>query len=181
MEVVHTKKKMLETAWTLKGRMDPCRASGRRDPIVASSKDSPVVSSHPSVVQVVAVPCSVADSSGDVDSGVVAGEQLVLDMGRARIRRDLGHRPCRLGHRTPVLYSRINSRTNIAPQDKKEGEEGTGKLAELLIMILEMGVQRVSCGSSSHVDNPAISMYFGQHRRPNHSCIAHHPGVSWKS
>jgi len=31
-----------------------------------------------------------------------------------RFQMDLGHRPYRLGHRTPVLYSRNQSRTNIA-------------------------------------------------------------------
>jgi hypothetical protein len=44
----------------------------------------------------------------------VAWRGSVRDMGLARIRLDLGHRPCRLGHRTPVLYSRNQSRTNIA-------------------------------------------------------------------
>jgi len=35
-----------------------------------------------------------------------------------RFQMDLGHRPYRLGHRTPVLYSRNQSRTNIALSKK---------------------------------------------------------------
>lgn len=42
----------------------------------------------------------------------------VRGRGRGRIRFGLGHRPYRLAHRTPVLYSRNQSRTNIAPLKK---------------------------------------------------------------
>lgn len=45
-------------------------------------------------------------------------------MGLAQIRRGLGHRPYRLAHRTPVLYSRNQSRTNIALLKKKDKRGG---------------------------------------------------------
>lgn len=45
-----------------------------------------------------------------LDAGVAAVEQ---DKGLVRIRF-LGHRPYPFAHRTPVLYSRNQSRTNIA-------------------------------------------------------------------
>ena len=70
----------------------------------------------------------VAGSSG-------AAEGTVRGKGLGQIRMDLGHRPCRLAHRTPVLYSRNQSRTNIA-LCKEKGKEGVGQLAELLIMTL---------------------------------------------
>jgi len=57
----------------------------------------------------------------------------VRGTGLAQLRRGLGHRPYRLAHRTPVLYSRNQSRTNIVPCKEKR-EEGRGKLAELLKM-----------------------------------------------
>jgi len=62
------------------------------------------------------------------------------DMDRGQARRvdrwDLDRRSCRLVHRTPVLYSRNQSRTNIA-LSKENGKEGAGQLAELIYMILE--------------------------------------------
>jgi len=64
---------------------------------------------------------------------VVGASESVRGTGRARLRRDLGHRPYRLVRRTPVLYSRNQSRTNIVPCKEKR-EEGRGKLAELLKM-----------------------------------------------
>ena len=42
----------------------------------------------------------------------------VRDRGRGRIRMGLGPRPYRLAHRTLVLYSRNQSRTNIALSKK---------------------------------------------------------------
>jgi len=62
-------------------------------------------------------------------SVVVAVEEAVRGMGRARIRRGLDLRPYRLGTRTPVLYSRNQSRTNIA----------------LLRKLKRMGVSLPSC------------------------------------
>jgi hypothetical protein len=41
-------------------------------------------------------------------------EGSVRDMDQVQIRLALGLRPYRFGHRTPVLYSRNQSRTNIA-------------------------------------------------------------------
>lgn len=52
------------------------------------------------------------------DSSEAGRSETVLDKGRARIRMGLGHRPYRLAHRTPVLYSRNQSRTNIALSKK---------------------------------------------------------------
>jgi hypothetical protein len=72
--------------------------------------------------------------AGAVRVGVGAGTaESVGDTGLARLRQGLGHRPYRLAHRTPVLYSRNQSRTNIVPCKEKR-EEGRGKLAELLKM-----------------------------------------------
>jgi len=70
--------------------------------------------------------------AGAVRVGVGASES-ARGTGLARLRRGLGHRPYRLVHRTPVLYSRNQSRTNIVPCKEKR-EEGRGKLAELLKM-----------------------------------------------
>jgi hypothetical protein len=51
--------------------------------------------------------------AGAQDWGVFV--RMVLGMGLARrVRLGLGHRPYRLAIRTPVLYSRNQSRTNIA-------------------------------------------------------------------
>jgi hypothetical protein len=75
-------------------------------------------------------------------SGAFGG--MVRDMGLARtFRLRLDRLPCPLGIHTPVLYSRNQSRTNIALL-KEKGKKGTGQLAELLYMILERG--RVVCG-----------------------------------
>jgi len=72
--------------------------------------------------------------AGGVRVGADAGAaESVRDTGLARLRRGLGHRPYRLVRRTPVLYSRNQSRTNIVPFKEKR-EEGRGKLAELLKM-----------------------------------------------
>jgi hypothetical protein len=76
---------------------------------------------------------AVAAAAGRVGVGAV---ESVRGTGPARLRQDLGHRPYRLAHRTPVLYSRNQSRTNIVPC-KEKGEKGRGKLAELLIMVLK--------------------------------------------
>lgn len=118
---------MLEIASTLTVRMGPYRAMDRMDPVVESWKDI-LEDSHPLVVQGAADQCSVAGSSGVVDAVVdavddadavadadVAEVSSELDKGQDRTRLDLGHRPCRLGHRTPVLYSRNQPRTNIVP------------------------------------------------------------------
>lgn len=92
---------------------DPCRASGHMDPEVASWNCSLGRCCRPS-----AFLGDGRDRVADDGSGLVAGVVLLLaarGMGLARIRLHLGHRPCRLAHRTPVLYSRNQSRTNIAP------------------------------------------------------------------
>lgn len=59
-----------------------------------------------------------------VDLYGVVSEEVVRDMGRAQIRRGLGHRSYRLAHRTPALYSRNQSRTNIALLKKKDKRGG---------------------------------------------------------
>ena len=61
---------------------------------------------------------SVAAAAGERHAGAQDWEAFVrmaLDTGLARrVRLSLGHRPYRLAIRTPVLYSRNQSRTNIA-------------------------------------------------------------------
>jgi len=55
----------------------------------------------------------VEDASADEDVAVVVGGW-ARDMDQDQNRLVLGLRSYRLGHRTPVLYSRNQSRTNIA-------------------------------------------------------------------
>ena len=55
----------------------------------------------------------------------MADGESVRDMDQVQIRLALGLRPYRFGHRTPVLYSRNQSRTNIALC--KEMTKGGGK------------------------------------------------------
>jgi len=112
-------------------RRGPYRASsGRMDPGAVSSSCIPE-GCRPFVSLEAALGGPFA--AGRVGVGPV---EWVRDTGQARLRRGLGHRPYRLGRRTPVLYSRNQSRTNIVPYKEKRGE-GRGKLAELLIMVLE--------------------------------------------
>jgi hypothetical protein len=107
-------------------RKDPCRASGRMGPEVGSSSCILGVlegfresASLVAAGQVAGVGLAVvaAGSCGD-EGGMFRGK--VLD----RIRMDLGHRPYRLAHRTPVLYSRSQLRTKIAPCKEKVKEGG---------------------------------------------------------
>lgn len=98
--------------------MDPYQASGRKDREVATWNCSlggrRRFVAHGRLVVA-------ADDAGRavVDAGAVAAEGSVRGKGLARIRSSLGHRPCRLAHRTPVLYSRNQSRTNIALSKEK--------------------------------------------------------------
>lgn len=70
-------------------------------------------------VVAVAVVAGGAPAGGQVDVVLV---RTVGGTGQGRwIRRDLGHRPRRLAHRTPVLYSRNQSRTNIVPRKEIQG------------------------------------------------------------
>jgi hypothetical protein len=110
----------------------------------------------------------VADA-GSYDVESVVSEQ---DMGLAPLLLDLGHRPCRLVHRTPVLYSRNQSRTNIA-LCKEKGKEGAGQLAELLNMILEWArrVVRGSYRSAPRTTCPAASLSFLSQRNSHSSSI----------
>ena len=72
----------------------------------------------------------------DVGS-LAAGIERDMDQAQWRsCRWGLDHRACRHAHRTPVLYSRNQSRTNIALL-QNHGKEGAGQLAELLIMSLK--------------------------------------------
>jgi len=94
---------------------------------------------------------------------------MVLDL---RIDRSgLDHRSYRLARRTPVLYSRNQSRTNIALS--KEMNKGGGQLAELIYMILEGG--RVVCrGSSSTARRTASWSFHGRFHRGSSLGSRHH-------
>ncbi len=98
--------------------MDPYRASSRRDREVVTWNCSlgrhRRFAAHGRLVVVVHDAGRAA-----VGAGVVAAEESVRGKGLARIQSSLGHRPCRLAHRTPVLYSRNQSRTNIALSKEK--------------------------------------------------------------
>ena len=150
----------------------PCRALGRTGPGVASWSCSLVVlEGCPSVSLAVAGPYGVgwvvvAGSSGAA-KGMVRGKDL------GRIRMDLGHRPCRLAHRTPVLYSRNQSRTNIV-LCKEKGKEGAGQLAELLIMTLQSRGRKIrgSYRSASRTSTPTTPMSFWPHGGSHHSRIS---------
>lgn len=141
-----------------KVRMGPYRASsGRMGPIAVSSSCSLVDYR----------PFAGLDSflDGPFAAGPVGAEAegSVRGMGLARLRRGLGHRPYRLGRRTPVLYSRNQSRTNIVPYKEKRGE-GRGKLAELLIMVLKTSrgtwIVRGRYRSASRTTSPTGSWSF---------------------
>lgn len=80
-----------------------------------------------------ACPLALHGSAGD-DKGVGSQRDRGQDPQRGRwvrVRRAYPH-----AHRTPVLYSRNQSRTNRA-LFKKKGKDGAGQLAELLYMSLE--------------------------------------------
>lgn len=126
----YQRKRMTEIASTPKVQRDPYRALSGRMGLEAVSSSYIPEDCHPS-----AGLDSVLD--GPSAAGQVGAEAVgsVRGRGRARLRRGL-HRPYRLAHRTPVLYSRNQSRTNIVPCKEKR-EEGRGKLAELLIVILK--------------------------------------------
>jgi hypothetical protein len=111
-------------ACLLIGQKDPYRAWGRKGPAVASSN---CILGHcrPSVGRGVVVVVAAAA----VGAWLVAGSfdaELGTDRGKGlgRPRWYLGHRPCRLAHRTPVLYSRNQSRTNIALCKEKRDRRG---------------------------------------------------------
>ncbi len=124
---------MTEIALTQISRKGLYRASwGRMGPGAASS-NCIHGGDHPFADPDLDLAGSVAAAAGRVGVGMV---ESVRGTGLGRLRRGLGHRPYRLAHRTPVLYSRNQSRTNIVPC-KEKGEKETGKLAELLIMVLE--------------------------------------------
>jgi hypothetical protein len=161
------------TAYSLTNRRDPYRASGHTGPEVASSSCilGVLEGYRPSVSLVAAgqvggVGAVVAGSSGD-------GRGMDRGMALGRIRRDLGHRPCRLAHRTPVLYSRNQSRTNIA-LCKEKGTEGAGQLAELLIMTLQSRrrIVRSSYRSASRTSSPTTPMSFWSRGGSNHSRVS---------
>jgi hypothetical protein len=127
----YQRKRKTEIASMLRVRRGPCRASsGRMGPRAASLSCIPE-GYRPSVNLGSAL-------DGPFVGGRVGVEEVgwVRGTGLARLQRGLGHRPYRLGRRTPVLYSRNQSRTNIVPYKEKTGE-GRGKLAELLIMVLK--------------------------------------------
>lgn len=99
-----------------KVRRDPYPALGRKDRVVVSWNQS----LEPGLAGRVA-----GFGRGLVGSYGVGSVGGVRDMGLAQIRRGLGHRPYRLAHRTPVLYSRNQSRTNIALLKKRTRGEGS--------------------------------------------------------
>lgn len=90
--------------------MDPCRASGRTGREAVSSNcrlgnGRRRLAYFANVVRGLAAAAAAA--------GVGGAEVMVRDKGRGpRLRVD--RQPYRLAHRTPVLYSRNQSRTNIA-------------------------------------------------------------------
>jgi len=149
----YQRKRNWETAYLQKDRMGPCRASGRMGLGVVSSNCN-LGRSHPSEGPglVLGVRVEVA-----VRVGAESGES-VQGTGLARTQQGLDRRPYRLVHRTPVLYSRNQSRTNIVPC-KEMTEEGRGKLAELLYMILERAwIVRGSYGSASRTTSPTTAL-----------------------
>ena len=101
-------------AYLLKDQRDPCQASGRTDPgVVSLSCILGVLGDCRATVSLVAADqVAVVGASGAESSGVV--RQRFRDKGLDQTRMDLDHRSCRLAHRTLVLYSRNQSRTNIA-------------------------------------------------------------------
>jgi len=126
----YQRKRKREIASMPKVRRGPYRAwSGRMDPGAVSSSCIPEGCRPFEDLEAPGGPFA----AGQVDVGAV---ESVRGTGQARLRRGLGHRPYRFGRRTPVLYSRNQSRTNIVPYKEKRGE-GRGKLAELLIMVLK--------------------------------------------
>jgi hypothetical protein len=159
---------------------DPCRALGRTDPGVASSSCILGVlgDCRPSACLVAAGQVGVGWAVVAGSSGAAEGTVQGKDLGR--IRMDLGHRPCRLAHRTPVLYSRNQSRTNIA-LCKEKGKEGAGQLAELLIMTLQSRGRKIrgSYRSASRTSTPTTPLSFWSQGGSHHSRISQHPGISW--
>ena len=66
----------------------------------------------------------------------VDGMVVDMDLGRPNDRSNLARLAClHARHRTPPLYERNQSRTNIA-LSKENGKEGAGQLAELLYVSL---------------------------------------------
>lgn len=127
----YQKKKKTGIASKLKGRKDPCLASSRRDPLTQSWSCTlghclPSAAFLGLVVQAVGVVAADSSFGAGVDSCGVGSEVWDRGMGLARLRLGLGRQPYRFVHRTPVLYSRNQSRTNIALcKEKKGGRNGT--------------------------------------------------------
>jgi hypothetical protein len=119
-----------------------------------------------------------AAAAGRVGAGAA---ESVRGTGLARLRRGLGHRPYRLAHRTPVLYSRNQSRTNIVPCKEKR-EKGAGKLAELLIMVLKptrgTWIVRGRYWSASRTTSPTGSWTLWSQSGSYSSSSANQPGGS---
>jgi len=102
----YQKKKKLGTASKPKVQKDPCLASLDR-------MDLEVVLSN----------CSLAYLGFElVEQAVVV---VVVVVAQDQIQQDLDHRPYRLRHRTLVLYSRNQSRTNIALCKERKGGGGS--------------------------------------------------------
>lgn len=80
--------------------MGPCLASGRMGPEAVASWKYILGDSHP-------VAClDLGLDLGFRVAGIAVSVESVRGMGLVRIRLDLDRQPCRLAHRTPVLYSR---------------------------------------------------------------------------
>lgn len=94
-----------------KVRKDPYPALGRMDPLAVASSSCILGGRWHLVVPFVAAVerLGVDSRVGGVAIRTVQGTGL-----DQRFRMDLGHQPYRFGHRTPALYSRNQSRTNIA-------------------------------------------------------------------
>jgi hypothetical protein len=109
--------------------MGPCRASGRRDPGVESWS----CSLGGVVLLVGRAGVAAVGSGGAVVASLGAGSSverqgMAQGTGLAPTRTGLGHRPSRFAHRTPVLYSRNQSRTNIVPCKEKRERRGRESL-----------------------------------------------------
>lgn len=108
--------------------MGPCPASGRTGPEAASSNDIPEILGDCRCPSVGLVAVGQAAGAGPPvvvvagSSGAVKGRVRDRDLGL--IRRGLGHQPCRFAHRTPVLYSRYQPRTNITICERKGEKRG---------------------------------------------------------
>jgi hypothetical protein len=124
----------METAWMQIVQMGPCRALDRTDRVVVSSSRTVghrrsrsyfEVAQDGLVVVGVVDDAAAAELVFVVGGGATWGEGSVRDMDQVQIRLVLDRRPYQFGHRTPVLYSRNQPRTNIARKKENDNRDGT--------------------------------------------------------